>query len=67
MDLLDFLRTHLAAFDLPHLWSVHVVASFTGPNLTMQLARREPPRTADALLPGPTPSPTSPPKPGGDA
>ena len=50
VDLLDSLRTHLAAFDLPALWSVHVVASFCGPNVTVQLARREPPEIADALL-----------------
>jgi hypothetical protein len=50
VDLLDSLRTHLAAFDLPELWSVHVVASFRGPNVTVQLARHEPPQIDDALL-----------------
>jgi hypothetical protein len=29
---------------------VHVVASFSGPNVTVQLARREPPAIAGALL-----------------
>jgi hypothetical protein len=50
VDLLDSLRTHLTTFDLPHLWSVHVIASFSGPNVTVQLARREPPQIAGALL-----------------
>jgi len=49
-DLLDSIRTHLAAFDLPHMWSVHVVTSFSGPHVTVQLARRESPEIAGALL-----------------
>jgi hypothetical protein len=50
VDLLDSLRAHLTTFDLPALWSVHVVASFSGPNVTVQLTRREPPEIASALL-----------------
>ncbi|MGH3965373.1 MAG: hypothetical protein ACRDRY_19280 [Pseudonocardiaceae bacterium] len=50
IDLLDSLRAHLAAFDLPPMWSVHVVASFSGSNVTVQLARRESAEIAGALL-----------------
>ncbi|MGH4008104.1 MAG: hypothetical protein ACRDTH_08100 [Pseudonocardiaceae bacterium] len=50
MDLLDSIRAHLAAFELPDLWSVHVVASFSGPNVDVQLGRRESPEIAGALL-----------------
>jgi hypothetical protein len=49
-DLLDSIRTHLAAFELPDLCSVHMVAAFSGPNVTVQLARREPSEIASALL-----------------
>jgi hypothetical protein len=50
MDLLDSIRAHLAAFDLSDLWSVHVVASLSGPNVDVQLSRRESSEIADALL-----------------
>ncbi|MGH8940694.1 MAG: hypothetical protein ACRDV2_15305 [Actinomycetes bacterium] len=50
IDLLNSIRAHLAAFDLPPMWSMHVVASFSGPNVTVQLARRESPEIACALL-----------------
>ncbi|MGQ0719891.1 MAG: hypothetical protein ACT4NP_21730 [Pseudonocardiales bacterium] len=50
MDLLDSIHAHLAAFELPDMWSVHVVASFSGPNVTVQLAHRESPEIACALL-----------------
>jgi hypothetical protein len=50
VDLLDSIRAHLVACDLTHVCSVHVVASFSGPNVTVQLARREPPEIASALL-----------------
>ncbi|MGH8623921.1 MAG: hypothetical protein ACREYC_01145 [Gammaproteobacteria bacterium] len=50
IDLLDSIRVHLAEFELPDLWSVHVVASFSGPNVSVQLARQEPPEIACALL-----------------
>ncbi|MGH3900883.1 MAG: hypothetical protein ACRDTA_22090 [Pseudonocardiaceae bacterium] len=50
IDLLDSLRVHLAAFELPDLWSVHVVASLGGSNVTVQLARRESPEITSALL-----------------
>jgi hypothetical protein len=50
IELLDSIRAHLATFELPDLWSVHVVASFSGPNVTVQLARRDAPEIAGALL-----------------
>jgi FtsP/CotA-like multicopper oxidase with cupredoxin domain len=50
IELLDSIRAHLATFELPDLWSVHVVASFSGPNVTVQLARRDSPEIAGALL-----------------
>jgi hypothetical protein len=50
VDLLDSIRAHLAEFELPDMWSVHVVASFSGPNVDVQLARRESPEIAGALL-----------------
>jgi hypothetical protein len=50
VDLLGSIHAHLAAFDLPPLWSVHVVASFSGPNVTVQLARHESPKIVDTLL-----------------
>jgi hypothetical protein len=50
MDLLDSICAHLAAFELPDLCSVHMVAAFSGPNVTVQLARREPSEIASALL-----------------
>jgi hypothetical protein len=50
VDLLDSIRAHLGVFDLPHVCSVHVVASFSGPNVTVQLARHETPEIAGTLL-----------------
>lgn len=50
MDLLDSIRAHLAEFELPDMWSVHAVTSFSGPNVDVQLARRESPEIAGALL-----------------
>jgi hypothetical protein len=50
VDLLDSLRAHLTEFELPDMSSVHVVVSFSGPNVTVQLPRREPPEIASALL-----------------
>ena len=48
MDLLDCLRTHLAAFELPDLCSVH--ASLHEPHITAQLRTQDPPQLATALL-----------------
>jgi hypothetical protein len=50
VDLLDAIHTHLADFELPDMWSVHVAASCLGPQVNVQLTHREPPETADALL-----------------
>ncbi len=46
--LLDSLRAHLTAFELPELCSVHVTRY--GPNVTAQLACHTPPQIAGALL-----------------
>jgi hypothetical protein len=48
--LLDSLRAHFAAFELPDLCSVHVTRSFSGPNVTAQLACHALPQIAGALL-----------------
>jgi hypothetical protein len=40
--LLDSLRAHFAAFELPELCSVYVTRSFRGPNVTAQLACHTP-------------------------
>ena len=48
--LLDSLRAHLAAFELPDLCSVYVTRSFRGPNVTAQLACHTPPQITSALL-----------------
>ncbi|MDQ3763536.1 MAG: hypothetical protein M3460_18480 [Actinomycetota bacterium] len=50
VDLLDSIRTHLAEFELPAMWSVYMAASLGGPNVTVQLPRREAPEIASALL-----------------
>ena len=63
IDLLDCLRAHLAAFELPDLCSVH--ASIHEPHITAQLRTQDPPQLAAACWPGPTPSPSPPPQRGG--
>lgn len=50
IDLLDSVRAHLADFELPAMWSVYMVASLGGPNVTVQLPRREAPEIASTLL-----------------
>ncbi len=50
MDLLDSIHTHLVEFELPDLWLVHVVTSFSGPNVDVQLDRRDSPGIAGGLL-----------------
>jgi hypothetical protein len=49
-DLLDSIRAHLTAFELPALWSVNVTRSVSGPNVSVQLACHEPPEIASGLL-----------------
>ncbi len=48
MDLLDCLRAHFSAFELPDLCSVH--ASLHEPHITAQLRAQDPPQLAAALL-----------------
>jgi hypothetical protein len=50
VDLLDSVRTHLAAFELPALWSVDVTASAVGPKVNVQLDCHRAPEVADGLL-----------------
>jgi hypothetical protein len=50
VDLHDAIHTHLADFELPDMWSLQVVASRLGPQVSVQLAHREPPEIAGALL-----------------
>ena len=48
--LLDSIRAHLAEFELPELYSVNVTRSFSGPNVSAQLACHQPAEIASALL-----------------
>ncbi|MGH3976348.1 MAG: hypothetical protein ACRDS9_23970 [Pseudonocardiaceae bacterium] len=50
VDLLDCLRAHLAAFELPDLCSLHLTRSFSGHDVTAQLACHTPPQIASGLL-----------------
>ena len=50
VELLDVIRAHLAAFEVPELCSVTVATSSLIPNLSAQLADHEPPEIAAALL-----------------
>lgn len=50
VDLLDCFHAHLAAFELPELCSVHVTRSFSGPNVSAQLACHTLPQIASGLL-----------------
>ena len=49
-ELLACIHTHLAAFELPKLWSVNVTASSVGPRVSMQLADQQPMEIACGLL-----------------
>jgi len=48
--LLEAIRTHLAEFELPELYSVNVTKSLSGPSVTAQLACQTLPQIAEALL-----------------
>jgi hypothetical protein len=48
--LLDSIRAHLTEFKLPDLYSVNVTRSFSGPNVSAQLACHTPPQITGALL-----------------
>jgi hypothetical protein len=50
IDLLDALRAHLNTFDVPAPWSVNVSMYSGGPNVSLQIVRREVPEIASALL-----------------
>jgi hypothetical protein len=50
IDLLTALRAHLAEFELPAIASVHVAASISAPQVTVQLACHEPSAIAQGLL-----------------
>ena len=47
---LEALRAHLAAFELPELYSVHVLTASDEPTVTMQLAAHQAPQIAAGLL-----------------
>ena len=50
ITLLDALRAHLSTFDLPAPWSVNLTLYSGGPNVSLQIVRREVPEVASALL-----------------
>lgn len=50
VDLLDSVRTHLAQFELPALWSIDVTASAVGPKVSVQLDCDQLPEVAGGLL-----------------
>ena len=50
VDQLEALRAHLAAFELPELYSVHVLTVSGEPTVTMQLSARHPSQIAAGLL-----------------
>ncbi|HWR48061.1 MAG TPA: hypothetical protein VN327_10695 [Pseudonocardiaceae bacterium] len=50
MDLLDAFRSHFDQFELPDLYSVHVITGSGGPRVSAQLAAHHPPQIATGLL-----------------
>lgn len=50
VDLLDSVRSHLADFELPALWSLDLTASAAGPKVSAQLDCHQPPAVACGLL-----------------
>jgi hypothetical protein len=50
VDQLDSLRAHLGAFELPELYSVHVITASGEPTVSAQLAAHHPPQIATGLL-----------------
>ena len=50
VDLLDALRAHLAAFEVPALCSVSLITSTSEPRVSAQLASYHPPQIAADLL-----------------
>jgi hypothetical protein len=49
-DLLEVMRVHLAAFEVPALFSVRLTPSTVGPNVSAQLADQHPSQIAAGLL-----------------
>ncbi|HXT44083.1 MAG TPA: hypothetical protein VN748_08195 [Pseudonocardiaceae bacterium] len=50
VDLLAAISTHLAAFELPPVDSIHITAGVSAPQVTVQLTRRDPAALAQGLL-----------------
>jgi hypothetical protein len=50
VDLLAAIGTHLAEFELPAIASVHVAAAMSAPQVTVQLASRQPSALVQGLL-----------------
>lgn len=50
MDLLDAFRSHFDQFELPELYSVHMITASDKPTVTMQLAAHHPSQIATGLL-----------------
>jgi hypothetical protein len=50
IDRLDSLRAHLAAFELPELYSVTLLDAWGGLTVSAQLAAHHPPQIASGLL-----------------
>ena len=50
VDRLDSLRAHLAAFELPELYSVTLLNAWGGLTVSAQLAAHHPPQIASGLL-----------------
>jgi hypothetical protein len=50
VDLLDTLRAHLDQFELPDLYSVHVITASGEPTVSAQLAAHHSPQIATGLL-----------------
>jgi hypothetical protein len=49
-DVLDAIRTHLDAFELPPPWSIYLTSYSGGPAASVNLAVDEPSQIAEALL-----------------
>lgn len=50
VDLLDAIRAHLTAFELPQLYSVNVITAMGSPRVSTQLAAHHSPEIAAGLL-----------------
>lgn len=50
VDLLDLVRTHLAEFELPALWSINITTAVIARKVSVQLDCDECPKVAGALL-----------------